>query len=79
MKIKNVKETRKSKQIVHIRMLVSVGDSVPGAFYVSDLKVKEEKFVKVDSVGHADAANKNRTRGYFCVQFNSTSSIMNWI
>lgn len=77
MKIKYVKETRKSKQIVHIGMLLCVGDSVLGAFHVSDLKVMEEKFVKVDSVGQADAANKNWTRGYFYVPFNLTSSIMN--
>lgn len=77
MKIKYVKKTRKCKQIVNIGMSVSVGDSVSDTFHVSDLKVMEKTFVKVDSVGQADAANKNWTRGYFYIQFTLTSSIMN--
>lgn len=51
-KIKNMKETRKSKQVAQIEMFVFVGDKCSGDFsmFFHDLQVTEQKFVEVDSV-----------------------------
>lgn len=55
LKIKNVKETRKRKQVVQTEMLMSVRYQVFQALsmYFKDLQVTDQKFVKAESVGHS--------------------------